>query len=133
MHIRGDLTTFLNDIFFVADQLRLCDDSELEELIRRAHDVIQRHIDFATLMQYFNKHDVFSSDDKYQFTHNSPTAGVNYLIEQITKKGKGDARKFILALHDGTEHTGHKEILKALKVTVRGDQVYHYSSELHSY
>ena len=90
--------------------------------------MIKPYINFATIIQYFHKHDVFSDDDIYHFTNDPPADGVNYLIDHIQGKGEGDARKFVLALHDATEHTGHKEILKALKVTVRGDQVYHYSS-----
>ena len=91
--------------------------------------MIKQYINLTILIPYFNKHDVFNSDDIYHFTHHSPAVCVNNLIERIQGKQRRDAVKFVLALHDSaTEHTGHKEILKELKVTVRGDQVYCCSS-----
>ena len=93
------------------------------------HDVIKQYINLTILIPYFNKHGVFNSDDIYHFTHHSPADRVNNLIERIQGKEEGDVVKFVLALHDSvTEHTGHKEILKELKATVRRDQVYHCSS-----
>jgi len=91
--------------------------------------VIKQYINLTILIPYFNKHDVFNSDDIYHFTHHSPTVSANNLIERILGKEEGDAVKFVFALHDSiTEHTGHKEILKKLKVTVRKNRVYCCSS-----
>ena len=91
--------------------------------------MITQYINLTILIPYFNKHDIFNSDDIYHFTHHSPADCVNNLVERIQGKEEGDAVKFVLALRDSvTEHTGHKEILKELKVTVRRDQVYCCSS-----
>ncbi|XP_065891972.1 uncharacterized protein [Dysidea avara] len=120
-----------SDIANLSAHLQLCKGSEAKEAILREHPVVKKYISFSTLTPYLNKYNVFTLGEKHHFNneHHDLYTRVNNMVDWIQSKSEGDALKFILALNDASEeHSGHKEILRAFKVTVRKGKVYHNHS-----
>ena len=108
-----------------------CTGSEAMEAIVRKNPEINRHVSFDTLTPHLNRHNVFNPDEIRQLnnSHLSTSYRANLMVEWIQMRSDEDALNFILALHDSAhQFSGHQVILKALKVTVVGDEVYHDDS-----
>ena len=91
------------------------DASQLINVITKSHPVIHKHIQFKTLLQHFNSHNIFTSDEMEYFRgSNTVIDKVNYLIPCLEKKDNNGIYNFVKALNEETEHSGHHAILKEL-------------------
>jgi len=94
--------------------------------IIQAHPEIDKHINFITLLKYFNKYKIFTSDETHAFSNDirATNVKVNSLIAFLSRKNEEGVLNFVKALNDDKEHSGHDAILRKLKVKVINGNVY---------
>ena len=89
--------------------------SQLSEAIKRSHPIINAHIKFDILIQYFNHYEIFTDDEMDHFNSTiSKMEKVNKLILYLPQKDCEGIRNFVRALNDAKAHSGHRTILKEL-------------------
>ena len=100
----------------IVSQILDCSVSQLIEAIKEGHPVINKHIQFETLLQHFNSHKIFTiaEMDYFDAKSNSLVERVNKLIIWLEKKDESGIYNFVKALNEETEHSGHYAILKKL-------------------
>lgn len=90
---------------------------QLLDAIIKIHPIIDTHIDFSTLIPFFNSYGIFTDAEiKYFYSdHQSDKSKVNKLIESLKAKHEKGVYDFVRALNDGHEHSGHVTILEHLR------------------
>ena len=75
-----------------------------------------KYVNMMSLIPYLNKHGILTSEERYHLNspHKSPSEKVNYLLEYLEGKGEATVQKFLIALKEAKEHTGHIELCKLL-------------------
>ena len=97
----------------------------MKDAIPKLHVTIKHHINFESLIPYFNKYKMFTRDEMEDFTsiHLSYSKRVNSLIEWLPKKDDIGIYKFVRVLKEAEEHSGHLEIIKHLHACTIGTLV----------
>ena len=89
--------------------------SQLPEAIMQTHPIINTHIKFELLIQYFNQYKIFTDDEMDHFNSAiSKMEKVNKLILYLRQKDYEGNCNFVRALSNSKEHSGHRAILKEL-------------------
>ena len=120
MHVHCNLYAGNTDPSSEADsivsKILNCNASQLINAIKESHPVINKHIQFETLLQHFNSHKIFTNAEMDYFSANSKSLvkKVNKLIIWLEKKDDSGIYNFVKALNKETEHSGHCTILKKL-------------------
>ena len=96
------------------------------EAISRAHVEINKHIKFLDLVPYLNRYKIFSSDETAHFINDPKEVSVYNLINWLQGKADEGIFNFVKALNEATEHSGHKQILQAIKAVVHDNEIYLY-------
>ena len=87
------------------------------DIIYKLNPQMIKYINLVSLVPYLNKHGILTSEERFHLSssHKSPTEKVNYLLQYLESKGEDTVQKFLLALKDEKEHSGHAELCKLLK------------------
>ena len=96
------------------------------EAILRAHVKINMHIKFLNLVPYLNRYKIFTSDETTHFINDPKEVSVNNLINWLSGKADEGIFNFVKALNEATEHSGHKQILQAIRAVVHDNEIYTY-------
>jgi len=118
----------------VDEHLHLSSGSQVLDKITRAHPEIVQYIDFITVMPYFNRYKIFTSDETHAFSNaiHATNDKVNSLIQYLSRKNEEGVLNFVKALDDAKEHSGHDAILRKLKVKVINGKVYDEEMQEHT-
>ena len=87
------------------------------DIIYKLNPQMIKYINLVSLVPYLNKHEILTSEERFYLSssHKSPTEKVNYLLQYLDSKGQNTVQKFLLALKDEKEHSGHAELCRLLK------------------
>ena len=94
-----------------------CDYEQLSKTITKLHPIINKHINFDTLIPFLSSYCIFT-DDEMEFLmniHKTKAEKVNKLITSLPTKDQDGIHNFVKALNDAHEHSGHDVILDNLK------------------
>ena len=93
------------------------------DIIYQLQPEMSRYINMMSLIPYLNKHAILTADQRYHLNSafKSPGEKVNYLLEYLEGKGEDTVQKFLIALKEAKEHTGHIELCRLLNQ--RGVQI----------
>lgn len=98
-------------------QLLNCDYKQLSKTITKLHPIINKHINFDTLIPFLSFYHIFTDDEMeiLMNVYKTKAEKVNELITSLPTKDKDGIYNFVKALNDAHEHSGHGEILDNLK------------------
>jgi len=87
------------------------------KVLYRLHPELQKHIDFASLMPYLNRHEILTENERHTLNDekSTPALKVALLLGYLEKKNSENVDDFVRALHEEGTHTGHKELCKLLQ------------------
>ena len=112
IHIGDDDANLTAEIDYLLDSNN---GLRLPEAIRESHPIINTHIKFELLIQYFNQYKIFTDDEMDHFNSAiSIMEKVNKLILYLPQKDYNGNCNFVRALNDAKAHSGHRAILKEL-------------------
>ena len=116
IHLTGEDNNGSTQINEVLSQLLNRSGQELMDAIRKSHPIIDKKINFGTLIPYLNQYSIFTRSERATFTNPvlKPDDKVTSLIESLEKKDDEGIKNFIRALNDASEHSGHAEILQCI-------------------
>ena len=95
----------------------------LIKAIIRNHVIIDTHINFDTLVQFFDKYDVFTRNEMKFFNskYREDVDKVNKLIILLEAKDEQGVYNFVRALNEAHEHPDHSVILEHFHKTAFGE------------
>lgn len=87
------------------------------DIIYQLNPQMNKYINMVSLIPYLNKYGILTSEERFYLNNNSksPTEKVNYLLQYLEHKGEETVQKFLQALKDEREHSGHVELCRLLK------------------
>jgi len=87
------------------------------DIIYQLNPQMIKYINLVSLVPYLNKHGILTSEERFYLSssHKSPTEKVNHLLQYLESKGEDTVQKFLLALKEEKEHSGHIELCRLLK------------------
>ena len=89
-----------------------CDGSTIMDTLWQLHPEMIRYIKLNCLFPYLNRHKILTRDERFFFTDSSksPYDKITKLLQILDSKDDGTVLKFLQALKEETEHTGHKNL-----------------------
>ena len=74
-------------------------------------------INMQTLLPHLNSYSILTRDERSYLRNDlhSPTDKVTYLLGLLESKGDERVKKFLQALKEASEHTGHVELCSLLR------------------
>jgi len=86
------------------------------DIIYQLQPEMSRYINMISLIPYLNKYAILTADQRYHLNsaHKSPSEKVNYLLQYLEGKGEDTVQKFLIAMKEAKEHTGHVELCRLL-------------------
>ena len=71
----------------------------------------------VSLIPYLNKYGILTSEERFHLNNSSksPSEKINYLLQYLEHKGEETVQKFLKALKDERDHSGHVELCRLLK------------------
>ena len=74
-------------------------------------------INMQTLLPHLNSYLILTRDERFYLSSelNSPTSKVTYLLGLLESKGDETVKKFLQALKEASEHTGHVKLCSLLR------------------
>lgn len=87
------------------------------DIIYQLNPQMNKYINMVSLVPYLNKYGILTSEERFYLNSNSksPTEKVNYLLQYLESKGEETIKKFLQALKEASEHTGHIELCRLLR------------------
>ena len=69
------------------------------------------------LFPHLNTYSILISEERFYLSNesNSPTSKVTYFLRLLESKGEETVKKFLQALKDAREHTGHVTLCSLLR------------------
>lgn len=94
------------------------DDDTVIELLHQLNPEINRYINLECLLPYLNRHGILNKTERFHFNMNmtskSQNERVTYLLQVLDSKDGGTVLKFVQALKEEPDHTGHKKLCSLL-------------------
>ena len=89
----------------------------LMDIIYQLNPQMIKYINMVSLIPYLNKYGILTSHERFYLNnnHKSPTEKVNYLLQYLESKGEETVKKFLQALKEASEHSGHTELCRLLR------------------
>ena len=86
------------------------------EIIYQLNVKMNELINMQTLLPHLNSYLILTRDERFYLSSelNSPTSKVTYLLGLLESKGDETVKKFLQALKEASEHTGHVELCSLL-------------------
>jgi len=86
------------------------------DIIWQLSPEMTRYINMMSLIPYLNKYGILTSDQRHHLNspYKAPGEKVTYLLGFLESKGEETIQKFLLALKEAKEHTGHIELCRLL-------------------
>ena len=86
------------------------------DIIYQLQPEMSRYINMMSLIPYLNKYGILTTDQRFHLNspHKSPGEKVFYLLQYLEGKDEDTVQKFLLALKEAKEHTGHIELCRLL-------------------
>ena len=87
------------------------------DIMYQLNPQMNKYINMVSLFPYLNKYGILTSEERFYLSNNSksPSEKVNYLLQYLERKGDETVQKFLQALKEEREHSGHAELCKLLK------------------
>jgi len=87
------------------------------DIIYQLNPQMIKYINMVSLIPYLNKYGILTSEERFYLNSSSksPTEKVNFLLQYLESKSDDTVLKFLKALKDAREHTGHIELCRLLK------------------
>ena len=87
------------------------------DIIYQLNPQMNKYINMVSLIPYLNKYGILTSEERFYLNNSSksPSEKVNYLLQYLERKGEETVQKFLKALKDEREHSGHVELCRLLK------------------
>lgn len=87
------------------------------DIIYQLNPQMNKYINMVSLIPYLNKYGILTSEERFYLnnSHKSPTEKVNYLLQYLEGKGDTTVQKFLSALKEASEHSGHVELCRMLR------------------
>ncbi|XP_065897157.1 uncharacterized protein [Dysidea avara] len=92
------------------------DDDTVMELLWELNPEMNKYINLDCLLPYLNRHKVLTRSERFCFNNSSKSQNekIAYLLQVLDGKDSGTVLKFIRALKEETEHTGHMKLYSLL-------------------
>ena len=86
------------------------------DALREIHPEINQYINLDCLVPYLHRHRILTRTDDFHLQNSSKASDekVAYLLQVLDRKGVDIVKKFIRALKEEPEHTGHKTLCALL-------------------
>ena len=87
------------------------------DIIYQLNPQMNKYINMVSLIPYLNKHGILTSDERFYLNNSSksPSEKVTFLLQYLERKGEETVQKFLQALKEEREHSGHTELCRLLK------------------
>lgn len=92
--------------------LGIYDGTVLMSTLRRLHPQLNKYTNLDCLVPFLNKYEILTDDDRWFLNSDSisPKQKIKNLLNSLNSKADESVHKFVLALKEEPEHSGHKEL-----------------------